>query len=69
MTPAQLDITFRMLRPQELGAAMGFPADYLFSGTKTDQVKQIGNAVEVNQAAALWGHPVQSVLGRTERAA
>lgn len=67
--PAQLDITFRMLRPHELAAAMGFPQDYYFAGTKTDQVKQIGNAVEVNQAAALWGHPVAHVLGRAERAA
>lgn len=67
--PAQLDITFRMLRPHELSAAMGFPTEYVFSGTKTDQVKQIGNAVEVNQAAALWMHPVRSLLGRTERAA
>lgn len=67
--PAQLDITFRMLRPHELAAAMGFPADYQFAGTRTDQVKQIGNAVEVNQAAALWQRPVEHVLGCTRRAA
>lgn len=67
--PAQLDITFRMLCPHELSAAMGFPAEYRFSGNRTEQVKQIGNAVEVNQAAALWRHPVEHVLGRDRRAA
>lgn len=49
----KLDITFRMLRPHELAAAQGFPRDYWFSGTGTDQVKQIGNAVPVNTARAL----------------
>ena len=48
-----LDIRFRMLRPNELAAAMGFPAAYRFTGTKTDQVRQIGNAVAVNIARAL----------------
>lgn len=67
--PAQLDITFRMLRPHELSAAMGFPAEYRFRGTRTEQVKQIGNAVEVNQAAALWQAPVEQVIGRTRRVA
>jgi DNA (cytosine-5)-methyltransferase 1 len=50
---AGLDITFRMLQPHELAAAQGFPDDYWFAGTKTDQVKQIGNAVPVNIARAL----------------
>ncbi|WP_316228567.1 DNA cytosine methyltransferase [Bradyrhizobium sp. SZCCHNR2023] len=40
------DILFRMLEPHELAAAMGFER-YSFTGTKTDQVKQIGNAVSV----------------------
>jgi DNA (cytosine-5)-methyltransferase 1 len=48
-----LDIRFRMLKPHELSAAMGFPADYEFTGTKTDHVKQIGNAVSVRTAQAL----------------
>jgi DNA (cytosine-5)-methyltransferase 1 len=48
-----LDITFRMLQPHELAAAQGFPDDYWFAGTKTEQVKQIGNAVPVNTASAL----------------
>jgi DNA (cytosine-5)-methyltransferase 1 len=48
-----LDIRFRMLQPKELAAAQGFPADYHFTGTKTEQVKQIGNAVPTNLARAL----------------
>ena len=41
----KLDITFRMLQPHELAAAMSFPKDYKFVGTKTEQIRQIGNAV------------------------
>jgi len=45
-----LDIRFRMLEPRELAAAMGFPADYAFTGNRTDVVRQIGNAVAVQTA-------------------
>ena len=48
-----LDILFRMLQPHELAAAMSFPADYRFSGSKKDIVKQIGNAVCPKLAEAL----------------
>lgn len=48
-----LDICFRMLKPGELAAAMGFPPGYRFTGTKTDIVRQIGNAVCVGVARAL----------------
>lgn len=48
-----IDIRFRMLAPHELAGAMGFPADYKFTGNRGEQVKQIGNAVAVNQVAAL----------------
>lgn len=48
-----LDIRFRMLRPHELAAAMGFPKNYQFMGTREQQVKQIGNAVACNTAKAL----------------
>jgi DNA (cytosine-5)-methyltransferase 1 len=50
------DVLFRMLQPHELAAAMGFNEDdqrYEFTGTKTDVIKQIGNAVPCNTAAAL----------------
>lgn len=50
---AELDILFRMLQPHELAAAQGFPSDYRFTGTREEQVKQIGNAVPVNLATAL----------------
>jgi DNA (cytosine-5)-methyltransferase 1 len=41
------DIHFRMLQPHELGGGQGFPGRYRFTGTKADQIKQIGNAVPV----------------------
>ena len=49
------DILFRMLEPHELAAAMGFNTDeqsYEFAGTKTEQIKQIGNAVSVAKMKA-----------------
>jgi DNA (cytosine-5)-methyltransferase 1 len=52
--PGRMDIRFRMLQPHELAAAMGFDC-YEFAGTKTDQVRQIGNAVAVRTAEALCG--------------
>jgi len=52
--PTRMDIYFRMLQPHELAAAMGFDG-YEFAGTKTDQVRQIGNAVSVRTAEALCG--------------
>ena len=51
----EYDILFRMLEPHELAAAMGFTTDeatYEFAGTKTEQVKQIGNAVSVAKMQA-----------------
>jgi DNA (cytosine-5)-methyltransferase 1 len=48
-----LDIKFRMLQPHELAAAQGFRRDYKFTGNKTEQVRQIGNAVPRNLARAL----------------
>ena len=50
--PYRMGLRFRMLQPHELAAAMGFHG-YQFTGTKTEQVKQIGNAVQVDQAEAL----------------
>lgn len=51
----QYDILFRMLEPHELAAAMGFTTDeaiYEFAGTKTEKIKQIGNAVSVAKMRA-----------------
>lgn len=61
-----LDIKFRMLKNSELAAAMGFPADYQFTGTKTDVTRQIGNAVCVNLAAALVGAILDESLPSVE---
>jgi len=51
-----LDLLYRMLQPHELAAAMSFPKDYIFTGTKTEVIKQIGNAVPVCTARALIQH-------------
>lgn len=54
----QYDILFRMLEPHELASAMGFNTDdqeYEFAGTKTDKIKQIGNAVSVAKMKACVG--------------
>lgn len=48
-----LDIRLRMLKPSELAAAHSFPADYKLAGTRTAQVKQIGNSVPCRTAAAI----------------
>ena len=49
----RLDIRFRMLAPQELAQAQGFSRDDHFCGNRTEQVRQIGNAVPVHTAQAL----------------
>lgn len=52
------DILFRMLEPHELAAAMGFSSEdaaYEFAGTKTEKIKQIGNAVSVAKMKACVG--------------
>jgi DNA (cytosine-5)-methyltransferase 1 len=54
----EYDILFRMLEPHELAAAMGFNSDdvtYEFAGTKTEKIKQIGNAVSVSKMRACVG--------------
>ncbi len=64
-----LDILFRMLQPHELAAAMSFPRDYRFAGTKTDVVKQIGNAVCPALAEALIAAAVPNLVTIIEAAA
>ncbi|WP_344222840.1 DNA cytosine methyltransferase, partial [Aeromicrobium tamlense] len=54
--PWSLDIKYRMLQPDELKQAQGFPADYEIAGTKADRTEQIGNAVPVHLARALCKH-------------
>ena len=48
--PAVANVTveacgFRMLQPGEIQAAMAFPKTYRLTGTRREQVKQLGNAV------------------------
>lgn len=52
VTRIGIDIRFRMFRTRELARAMGFET-YEFTGNTEEQTRQIGNAVEVNQAKAL----------------
>jgi DNA (cytosine-5)-methyltransferase 1 len=48
-----VDILMRMLLIRELKLIMGFPENYKLTGTRTDQKKFIGNAVEVNMEMAM----------------
>ncbi len=48
-----LDIRLRMLKPSELAAAHSFPRDYVLTGNRTEQVRQVGNSVPVETAAAM----------------
>ena len=56
-----IDIKMRMLIIPELKQIQGFPIDYKLTGTQAEQKKQIGNAVEVNQAKALVRHHYNSM--------
>lgn len=64
----RLDIRFRMLQPHELARAQGFPEDYKFTGTKSDIVKQIGNAVPVNLAKSLIASLLADYKGKNKAA-
>lgn len=48
------ELGYRMLQPEELAAATGFPKEYRFTGNKSEIVKQIGNAVPPDFARALF---------------
>lgn len=56
------ELGFRMLQPNELAAATGFPSDYKFTGTKVEVVKQIGNAVPPNFAKAIFGQILKEIV-------
>ena len=55
-----LDVRIRMLKPSELAAAHSFPKGYKLSGSRADQVKQIGNSVPVRTAKAI----VKAIFGK-----
>ena len=48
-----VDITMRMLRVPEMKRIQGFGEDYVLIGSKAEQTKFIGNAVEVNMARTI----------------
>lgn len=50
--PAVEDCTFRMLTVPEIQAAMAFTPDYVVTGSKREQVRQLGNGV--TPPAAEW---------------
>lgn len=65
--PDGMDIRFRMLQPHELAAAMGFPSDYQFLGTKSDAIRMIGNAWSVRTAEALCSVILEQTISKTRR--
>lgn len=48
-----MDVKMRMLKIKELKRIMGFPADYTLVGSQAEQLKYVGNAVEVNMSRVL----------------
>ena len=58
-----IDVRFRMLTTGELAAAQSFPGSYLFTGTKREIVKQIGNAVCPLMAMALTAGYMREIAG------
>ena len=56
-----VDIRIRMLKPSELAAAHSFPTDYVITGNRGEQVKQIGNSVPVRTAEAMMSADLESL--------
>lgn len=65
ITPENVRIGFRMLKPHELAAAQSFPTEYIFTGNRADIVKQIGNAVCPKMAEALTAGYMMELAGAT----
>ncbi len=63
ITPENVRIGFRMLKPHELAAAQSFPRDYIFKGNREDVVKQIGNSVCPKIAEALTAGYMGEIAG------
>lgn len=56
-----VDIRIRMLKPSELAAAHSFPADYVITGNRGEQVRQIGNSVPVRTAEAMMAADLENL--------
>lgn len=63
VTPENVRIGFRMLKPHELAAAQSFPKNYIFTGNRGEIVKQIGNAVCPKMAEALTSEYMRELAG------
>ncbi len=57
------DVRFRMLEPGEIKQAMAFPADYVMTGNRREQVKQAGNAVTPPAARDLIATVTAAITG------
>jgi DNA (cytosine-5)-methyltransferase 1 len=57
------DVHFRMLEPSEIKQAMAFPADYIMTGNRREQVKLSGNAVTPPAARDLIATVVAAITG------
>ncbi|WP_259123942.1 DNA cytosine methyltransferase [Salinibacter ruber] len=55
------DCTFRMLRPHEVKAAMGFEKDYEVTGNNKETVRQLGGAVTPPAAELLMGRILEAM--------
>lgn len=62
--PAVEDCSFRMLAVKEIQAAMAFTPGYVITGTKREQVRQLGNGVTPPAAEWLVRAAVESLEGR-----
>jgi DNA (cytosine-5)-methyltransferase 1 len=60
------DCGFRMLQPGEIQAAMAFPREYQLTGTRREQVKQLGNAVTPPVMKLLMERVMASLSHTTE---
>jgi DNA (cytosine-5)-methyltransferase 1 len=65
ISPKNVRIGFRMLKPHELAAAQSFPRDYIFTGNRGEIVRQIGNAVCPKMAEALTSDYMRELAGVT----
>lgn len=63
------DVRFRMLEPSEIKQAMAFPADYVMTGNRREQVKLSGNAVTPPAARDLIATVVEAITGESAVAA
>jgi DNA (cytosine-5)-methyltransferase 1 len=57
------DVLFRMLEPHEIQRGMAFADQYIVTGSKRDQVQQLGNAVTPPVAELIVSALVETITG------